>query len=86
MPPGRLLTTLVLACCLAVSASYELIEFAAAMALGQGANEFLGAQGDAWDTQWDMLTCLIGAVFAVVLLSRFHDRRLGQQFALRSAE
>lgn len=86
MPPGRLLTTLVLACCLAVSASYEVIEFAATMALGQGANEFLGAQGDAWDTQWDMLTCLIGAGFAVVLLSRFHDRRLGQQFALRSAE
>jgi putative membrane protein len=78
IPPGRLLTTLVLACCLAVSAAYELIEFAAAMALGQGANEFLGTQGDAWDTQWDMLTCLIGAVSAVVLLSRIHDRRLGQ--------
>ncbi len=73
---GPLLTTLVLACCLAVSASYELIEFAAAVALGQGADEFLGTQGDVWDTQWDMLMCLTGAVAATVLLSGVHDRRL----------
>lgn len=74
--PGRLLVTLVLACCLAVSASYELIEFAAAMALGQGADEFLGTQGDPWDTQWDMLLCLIGAACALIALSRPHDRQL----------
>lgn len=73
---GSLLVALVLACCLAVSASYELVEFAAAMALGQGAEEFLGTQGDPWDTQWDMLMCLIGAVTALVLLSRLHDRQL----------
>lgn len=73
---GHLLNTLVVACCLAVSASYELIEFAAAMALGQGADEFLGTQGDVWDTQWDMLMCLVGAVLATALLSHVHDRRL----------
>jgi putative membrane protein len=71
---GWLLTGLVLACALAVSAAYELVEFAAAMALGQGADEFLGTQGDPWDTQWDMLCCLAGAVLALTLLSRFHDR------------
>ena len=74
--PGRLLPVLVLACCLAVSASYELIEFGAALALGQGADEFLGTQGDVWDTQWDMLMCLIGALVAVIALSRVHDRQL----------
>jgi len=74
--PGRLLTTLVLACCLAVSATYELIEFAAAMAMGQGAEAFLGTQGDVWDTQWDMLMCLIGAACALVLLTRVHDRQI----------
>lgn len=74
--PGRLLPVLVLACCLAVSASYELIEFGAAMALGQGADEFLGTQGDVWDTQWDMLMCLIGALVAVIALARVHDRQL----------
>ncbi|WP_338244382.1 DUF2238 domain-containing protein [Aurantiacibacter hainanensis] len=74
--PGWLLTVLLLACCLAVSATYELIEFGAAMALGQGAEEFLGTQGDVWDTQWDMLMCLIGAALALLLLSRWHDRQL----------
>jgi putative membrane protein len=73
---GALLTVLVLACCLAVSATYELIEFGAAMALGQGADEFLGTQGDPWDTQWDMLMCLIGAGLALLGLSRLHNRQL----------
>ena len=73
---GRITPVLVVACCLAISASYELIEFGAAMALGQGADEFLGTQGDPWDTQWDMLMCLIGAVAALLLLSRAQDRQL----------
>lgn len=73
---GWLTTILILASCLAVSATYELIEFGAAMALGQGANEFLGTQGDPWDTQWDMLMCLIGAATALLTLSRLHDRQL----------
>lgn len=76
LKPGRLLAVLVLACCLAVSAAYELIEFAAAMALGQGADAFLGTQGDPWDTQWDMLTCLVGALCALALLTRVHDRAI----------
>ena len=73
---GWLLSLLVLACCLAVSAAYELIEFGAAMALGQGAEEFLGTQGDQWDTQWDMLMCLVGAASALLLLTRLHDQQL----------
>ncbi|RPF70611.1 DUF2238 domain-containing protein [Aurantiacibacter spongiae] len=76
LKPGALLAVLVLACCLAVSAAYELIEFGAAMALGQGADEFLGTQGDVWDTQWDMLMCLVGAGAALLLLSRRHDRQI----------
>lgn len=73
---GKLLASLVVAACLAVSATYELIEFGAAMALGQGAEEFLGTQGDAWDTQWDMLMCLIGALTALAALTRLHDRQI----------
>jgi len=73
---GPLLTVRVLACCLSVSALYELIEFGAAMALGQGADEFLGTQGDPWDTQWDMLMCLIGAGTALIALGRTHDRQI----------
>lgn len=75
---GGTLVMLVLACSLAISAAYELIEFGAAIALGQGAEAFLGTQGDPWDTQWDMLTCLIGAASALLLLSRRHDRQIGR--------
>ena len=74
---SRLLAVIVLATCLAISAAYELLEFGAAMALGQGADEFLGTQGDPWDTQWDMLMCLIGAAMSLLLLTWIHDRQLG---------
>lgn len=62
---------------LAISAAYELVEWGAAVALGQGADEFLGTQGDPWDTQSDMFMALIGACVALVTLSRMHDRQLG---------
>ncbi len=73
---GKLLFTLVLASCLAVSASYELIEWAAAEMMGEGADAFLGTQGYAWDTQSDMLMALIGAVVAQVLLGKVQDKQL----------
>ncbi len=74
---GKLLFTLVAACCLAVSAVYELIEWAAAEMMGQGADAFLGTQGYAWDTQSDMLMALIGAIGAQVLLGKVQDGQLG---------
>jgi putative membrane protein len=61
---------------LAFSAFYELIEWWAALALGQGADEFLGTQGDPWDTQADMFLALVGAAIALVALSRLHDRQM----------
>jgi putative membrane protein len=72
----RLLAITALSYCLSVSALYELIEFGAAVSLGQGADAFLGTQGDPWDTQWDMLMCLVGASIALLLLSRVHDRHI----------
>ncbi len=62
--------------CLALSATYELIEWAAAIALGQGAEQFLGTQGDVWDTQWDMFLALLGAVTSQWLLGPWHRRAL----------
>ncbi|MES2384909.1 MAG: DUF2238 domain-containing protein [Pseudomonadota bacterium] len=61
---------------MAISAVYELIEWWAALALGQGADEFLGTQGDIWDTQSDMFLALIGATFAVTLLARWQDSQM----------
>jgi uncharacterized membrane protein YjdF len=60
------------------SATYELIEWGAALALGQGADEFLGTQGDPWDTQSDMFLALIGSVAALALFSRLQDRQIWQ--------
>ena len=73
---GGWLFVVVTGLCLAVSAIYELIEWGAAVALGQGAEEFLGTQGDPWDTQKDMALAWIGAMLAQALLSRWHDRQL----------
>ena len=74
---GRRMLGFICVCiALAISAAYELIEWGAALALGQGADEFLGTQGDPWDTQSDMFCALLGAVAALLLLSRLHDRRL----------
>jgi len=61
---------------LAFSAFYELIEWWAALALGQGAEEFLGTQGDPWDTQADMFLALLGAAIALASLSRLQDRQI----------
>lgn len=69
-------TFVVLSIVLAISAVYELIEWGAALALGQGADEFLGTQGYVWDTQSDMFMALVGGVIALVALSRVHDRQL----------
>jgi putative membrane protein len=72
----KMLAFIVISIVLAISATYELIEWAAAVIMGQGADEFLGTQGDPWDTQSDMFFALIGAVTALLFLSRFHDRQL----------
>lgn len=73
---GGWLFFIVCCICLAISACYEFIEWWAALIGGAGATEFLGTQGDVWDTQWDMLMALIGAIAAQLLLSRLHDRQL----------
>ncbi len=74
----KILVFIVISVVLAISATYELIEWGAALALGQGADEFLGTQGDPWDTQSDMFMALLGAATALAFLSRFHDRQLRQ--------
>lgn len=63
---------------MAISACYELIEWWSALAMGQGAEEFLGTQGDPWDTQSDMFFALIGATIALLTMSRLHDRQIAR--------
>ncbi len=62
--------------CLAFSAAYELLEWAVAELEGSSADAFLGTQGYVWDTQSDMAWALVGAVAALLLMPRWHDRQL----------
>jgi putative membrane protein len=63
---------------LAISAVYEMIEWAAALVLGQGSDEFLGTQGDPWDTQSDMFMAGVGALCSLILLAGLHDRQIAR--------
>jgi len=74
--PGGWLFFLVTCACLAISAFYEFIEWWTALASGTAATDFLGTQGDPWDTQWDMFLAFVGAMAAQLLLSRVQDRQL----------
>lgn len=62
--------------CLAFSAFYELIEMAVALTSGDGSTNFLGTQGDQWDTQWDMLWAMVGAISSQALFWKLHDSQL----------
>jgi putative membrane protein len=74
---GRGWLFFIVACiCLAMSAFYEFFEWWTSVLTGEAAEAFLGTQGYVWDTQSDMLFALIGALAALVLLSKAHDRQL----------
>ena len=75
---GKWLFAIVLSFCLAFSALYDLLEWWTSAAVGESADQFLALQGDEWDSQWDMLLALIGAVAAQLLLARAHDRSMAR--------
>lgn len=66
----------VLSFCLALSATYELVEWAAAIISAEAAESFLGTQGDSWDTQWDMFLAGAGALVAITILPGLHNRSM----------
>lgn len=70
------LAFIIVSVCLAISAFYELIEWWVAIMSGESAEAFLGTQGYLWDTQSDMMYALMGAIVALLLLSRRHDRQI----------
>ena len=76
--PGGWLSALVWCVVMAVSATWELFEWVSALIGGSAADDFLGAQGDIWDTQWDMFMAGAGAILSLLLFSRAHDRQLGK--------
>lgn len=81
LKPGKWIFFIVVSVSLAVSACYEFIEWWSALIYGAAATDFLGTQGDAWDTQWDMFLAATGAVTAQLLLARSHNRALQRLLA-----
>ena len=76
LKPGKWLFFIVTCICLAISATYELLEWLVAINTGEAADAFLGSQGDPWDTQTDMAFALLGAIVAQTLLSKIHDKQI----------
>lgn len=74
----RMLAFLSICVAMAISAVYELIEWWVALLAGQGAVEFLGTQGDPWDTQSDMFFALLGASLGLLAFSRLQDRQIAE--------
>ncbi len=83
---GKMLFFLVVCVCLAISASYEIVEWMVAATSGSDAVAFLATQGDVWDTQKDMLMALIGSVLAQILLAARQDAQLKQLQLRHSAD
>ncbi|GAA2657836.1 DUF2238 domain-containing protein [Paractinoplanes durhamensis] len=84
--PGGWLNALTLCVVMAVSATWELFEWISALIGGSAADDFLGAQGDIWDTQWDMAMAGVGAIVSLLLLTRLHDRQLARLQPAASAD
>jgi putative membrane protein len=73
-------------CTLALSAIYEMLEAASASILTpQRLEEFVGMQGDPWDSQEDMLMAGLGSVVAMVCVFQARKRR-AKAVALRELE
>ncbi|WP_181296880.1 DUF2238 domain-containing protein [Pseudomonas sp. Q2-TVG4-2] len=79
LKPGAMLGFLSVCVALAFSAFYELIEWWVALIAGQGAGDFLGTQGDPWDTQSHMLIALLGALLSATGLAGLQDRQIARQ-------
>jgi putative membrane protein len=78
------LNFLIICICLAIAAFYELIEWFVALLSEEAAESFLGTQGYIWDTQSDMAYALVGAISAIITLSRLHDWQISEITARRA--
>ena len=81
---GGWLFYLVVSCCLAFSAFFELIEWWVSISTSDGAADFLGTQGDPWDTQWDMFSALIGAIAAQAAAGAGPRPSIGRAWSVRT--
>ena len=83
---GSWLVNIVLSMSLAIAALYEIIEWLVFKISkgGEASKNFLEIQGDIWDTQWDMLCCLIGLIVALLIFSKLHNKLLKKEIIKES--
>jgi putative membrane protein len=63
----------------AFAAFWELLEWWTTLIVASDTGSaFLGSQGDVWDAQWDMFLALLGAIAALLIGSRAHDRSIAR--------
>jgi len=74
LQPSKWLIIITLSFILAISALYEIIEWLASEVLGRSAKDFLGTQGDIWDSEWDMSLAFVGGMMCLLLLSSLHNK------------
>ncbi|WP_055447470.1 DUF2238 domain-containing protein [Lacinutrix mariniflava] len=70
------LNFIVVCIAMAISVTYEFIEWFISLQTGEGGDSFLGTQGYIWDTQSDMLYATIGAICALIFLSKIHNKQI----------
>lgn len=76
---GGWLYFIVVSIVLAIGAFWELLEWWATLVVASDVGQaFLGSQGDIWDAQWDMFLAMVGAMVALPLFGRFHDRSMAR--------
>lgn len=78
LKPGIWLAVIGVSISLAIAALYEIAEWVVSMITkgGKASRDFLGTQGDIWDSQWDMSLTLLGSILALLLLSAYQNKFL----------
>jgi putative membrane protein len=77
---GRWIYLLPIECTLALSAIYEIMEaFMASILTPERGEEFVGMQGDMWDSQEDMFTAGLGSLVAVLVIAAVVKVRAGKK-------
>ena len=85
--PGRWQYYLPIECTLALSAFYELLEALMANILTpERGEEFVGMQGDIWDSQKDMSVALMGSIVSVGIILALRYRRAARVAAAEVVE
>ena len=76
---GKWVQFIAISITLAIAALYEIVEWIAGKIAKRETKDFVGAQGDIWDAQWDMTLTLLGSFLALLLLTSWHNKLIKKE-------